>query len=696
MQLATRWTALLALLASSACAPSHGTVDHAAADVNDWPVDGQGSTSQHFSPLRQITDKNVQTLGLAWSVDLPSPMGLASEPIVVDGVVYVSAPMSRVYAIDGKTGTLRWGSDSHIQLGASTQNSYAARVNRGVAVWKGTVFVATGDCQLFAIDAATGRGRWNSPICDPVQTGSTGAPHVAGGNVVIGYNGSDDAVRGSVVAFDAATGREVWRFWTVPGDPAKGFESPALAMAAKSWNGPNWWHVGGGNAWDPFTYDSTTGLLLFGTAGAGGGEGTNPGPIPAGDKLFANSIVAVDPKTGAYVWHFQTGPEDVTRLVGGPPENSHIVLADLVIGGRPRHVAMTVPKSGIFYVIDAKSGALISAKPILDLPVSPFIDSTTGRVIGTPKPVSQRWAVHNWWHMSFSPLTSLVYIPASDLRTGVELGERPETWGRAFAGKLVAWDPVLGRARWAVEHQLATNSSVLSTGGNVVFQGEGTGEFAAYAAGSGEKLWSIQTGSAVDATPVSYSIDGVQYVIVPVGWGSASRLFGPASVMATPQSKRGPSRVLAFKLGGSVPFPVPPDEVPRVPEPPRQTFSHAMIREGQQLYETHLCSGCHSPGLDGSGAWTVGGAIPDLRYAPREVHRDWRASVLEGTHRANGMLPFGVDQHFPEVAKLSPRQADAIHAYVIDEAWRAYKEDQTRSPDSPKAIPIGGSSAPRP
>lgn len=650
--------------------------------VGDWGMDGQGSYAQHYSSLDKISSANVSRLGLAWYLDIDSPMGLASEPIVIDGVAYVSAPLSRVYAIDAARGVLRWSFDPHIQLGASTQNSYAARANRGVAVDQGRVFVATGDCRLFAIDAATGAKAWEAPICDPAQTGSTGAPRIARGKVFIGYNGSDDKVRGSVVAFDEATGREAWRFWTVPGDPAKGFETPELQQAAKTWYGDHWWTVGGGNVWDAITYDSTTGLLLLGTAEAGGGEGTSPVPIPGGDKLYSNSIVAVNAESGRYVWHYQTGPQATVKRMGDPPENSHIVLADLVIDGTPRHVAMTVPKDGIFFVLDARTGAPISARPIVEVPWADSVDRRTGLFIGrqaSSRPDSEpyvptQWTVHNWWHMSFSPRTGLTYVPAADMRPGATPPKSFEDYVRAMEGRLVAWDPVHQTVRWSVEQPLAVNSSVLSTGGNLVFQGQGTGELDAYTADSGRLVWSIQTGSAIDASPVSYRVNGEQYVLIPVGWGSASRLFGPASFMATPRSKRGPSRLLAFKLGGAVPFPVPADSVPPVPRPPRQTFSAAMVAQGRDLYETHLCGGCHAPFLDGSGAWTVGGAIPDLRYAPPDVHRDWHAIVLGGRNRGNGMLGFGTELHYPDVKALSAKEADAIHAYVIDESWKAYNE----------------------
>jgi quinohemoprotein ethanol dehydrogenase len=240
----------------------------------------------------------------------------------------------------------------------------------------------------------------------------------------------------------------------------------------------------------------------------------------------------------------------------------------------------------------------------------------------------------------------------------------------------VAWDPVSESVRWSVEQPIAVNSSTLSTAGNLVFQGEGTGEFRAYAADSGKKLWSIKTGSAIDATPVSFSAGGQQYIVVPVGWGSASRIFGPASMMATPESRRGPSRLVAFKLGGTTPFPYPLNIVARVPKPPEQTFSKEVIEQGKVLYETHLCIGCHSPGLDGSGAWTENGAIPDLRYAPPRVHKEWHAIVLAGTHRDAGMLGFGSEMHFPNIKKLTVEEDDAIHAYVIEGSWKAYNAQQ--------------------
>ena len=332
------------------------------ADVgNNWLLNGRTSDEQHFSPLKQITDKNISGLGLAWFMDIDSGMGIVSEPIVVDGIAYVSAPLSVVYAVDAASGKLMWKFDPKIRLNLAINGSYSARTNGGVAVWNGKVYVGTGDCRLLAIDAASGKQLWEAPVCDATQTGITGAPHVAKGKIVIGYNGSDDGVRGSLVAYDADTGKEAWRFWTVPGDPAKGFETKALEMAAKTWSGKDAWKIGGGDVWTAITYDPVTDLVIFGTAGAGVDYGELSSIKVAGDKLFAGCIIAVNAETGEYAWHFQTSAP------GLQTENNHILIADLVIHGEKRHVAMTAPKNGFFYVLDAKTGKLISAKPLVQL-----------------------------------------------------------------------------------------------------------------------------------------------------------------------------------------------------------------------------------------------------------------------------------------------------------------------------------------
>jgi quinohemoprotein ethanol dehydrogenase len=642
-------------------------------DGTNWMINGRDFGSQHFSPLKQISDQNADNLGLAWYLDIDSGMGIVSEPIVVDGVAYISAPQSVVYAVDAASGKLLWKFDPQVRLNLAANGSYSARTNGGVAVWEGKVYVGTGDCRLVAIDAASGKEVWESPVCDATQTGITGAPHVAKGKVFMGYNGSDDGVRGSLAAFDAETGKEVWRFWTVPGDSSKPFETKALEMAAKTWPAGNAWKMGGADVWNAITYDPVTDYIIFGTAGAGADYGELASIRAKGDKLFAGCIIAVKAETGEYVWHYQTSSP------GLQTENNHILVADLTIDGEKRHVAMTVPKNGFFYVLDARTGKLISAKPIVKVNWANDIDLTTGKAVEVPASAGggKQWTVHNWWPMSYNSKTGLVYVPATDRKPNTNAPVETGEWMPQTEGRLIAWDPLTQTPRWSVEEEIATNGGVLSTAGNLVFQGQGTGEFAAFSADTGKKVWSIETGSAIDSIPVTYAVNGEQYVLVPVGWGSGSRLFAPAWTMATPQSKRGPSRLLAFKLGASNAFPTPPDIVPPVPKPPRQTADAATIHEGKELYNTFYCDGCHSPGLDGSGAWVLNGAVPDLRYAPPEVHEDWYAIVLAGTHWNKGMPGFLNPPKFafPHL-RMTTKQADAIHAYVIDGAWKAYNKEQ--------------------
>jgi len=644
-------------------------------DGANWLVNGRNFEAQHFSPLKQINDQNVSGLGLGWYLEIDSAMGIVSEPIVVDGVAYVSAPQSKVYAVDAATGKLIWKFDPKVRLDQALNGSYSARTNAGVAVWEGKVFVGTGDCRLLAIDAANGKQVWESPVCEPTQTGITNAPHVAKGMVFMGYNGSDDGVRGSIAAYDANTGKELWRFWTVPGDPKKPFESKALKeIAAKTWPAGEAWKMGGADVWTAITYDPVTDFVIFGTAGAGADFGELSAIRAPGDKLFAGCIVAVKAETGEYVWHYQTSSP------GLQTENNHIVMADLLIDGQKQHVAMTVPKHGFYYELDAWTGKLLSAKPIVKVNWATSIDLTTGKAVEVPAAAGggKQWTVHNWWPMSYNPGTGLVYIPATDRKPNTHSEVETGEWMNETEGKLIAWDPVNQSERWSVEEEIATNGGVLSTAGNLVFQGQGNGEFAAFTADTGKKAWSIDTGSAIESIPVTYSVKGEQYVLVPVGWGSGSRLFAPSWTMATPRSKRGPSRLLAFKLRGSVPFPTPPDFVPPVPKPPKQTADPATIQEGEKLYKTFYCDGCHSPHLDGSSAWVLNGAIPDLRYAPTDVHDDWYAIVLGGTHWDKGMPGFLNPPKFafPNL-RMTPQQADAIHAYVIDGAWKAYNQEHT-------------------
>ncbi|MGA7540314.1 MAG: PQQ-binding-like beta-propeller repeat protein [Steroidobacteraceae bacterium] len=617
----------------------------------NWLVLGGDFGSRHYSPLGQINAGNVDRLRLAWVLGIASPMGLATEPIVVDGTIYATASLDRVYAVDAASGRLLWRFDPHVRLSVM-RNSWAARTNRGVAVYRGKVYLGTGDCRLIALDAATGKELWSSPVCvDATQTGITGAPAVGDGKVYIGYNGSDTGVRGSLVAFNADTGKLAWRFWNVPADPSKGFESKALARAAKTWHGDHRWQAGGGDVWDSITYDPTTGYVIYGTAGATPNAlfGDRSDMKVSGPRLFAGCIVAVKANTGKYAWHYQTSIDT---------ENFHVLVTDLTIRGRTRHVVMTVPRIGIFFLLDAKTGKLIAKK-----------DLATAHAASADAAQRPR-SGHNWWPMSYDPSTRLVYIPTYDDVA------RPTGYQNQATGRLVAWDPVTESARWTVPQPLSTNSGVLSTRGNLVFQGQGTGEFDAYSAGTGKKLWSIQAGSAIDSVPVTYMVGNKQYVLMPVGLGSASRLFGPVSTMATPASKLGPSRLLAFRLGGTMPFPYPHVIIPAVPRPPEQMADAATIERGRRLFEKFMCDDCHSPEADGSGQWRLNGTIPDLRYMPADVHEQFLAIVLGGTHRQHGMPGFADGAGFPLIkTKMSVADATALHAYIIDLEWKAFEAE---------------------
>lgn len=639
----------------------------------NWLLNGRTFDEAHFSPLTHISDKNVNGLGLAWYLDFDGAMGVVAEPIVVDGVIYVSAPQSRVYAVDAASGKLIWKFDPQVRLNMAINGSYSARTNAGVAVWDGKVYVGTGDCRLIAVDAAAGKQLWEATVCDPTQTGITGAPHIAKGKVLMGYNGSDDGVRGALIAYDAQTGKEAWRFWTVPGDPSKPFETKALEMAAKTWSGKDSWRIGGADVWNAITYDEATGLVIFGTAGAGVDYGELSSIKVSGDKLFSGCIIAVSADTGEYAWHFQTSAP------GMQTENNHILMADLTINGEKRHVAMTAPKNGFFYVLDAKTGKLLSAKPLVKTVWASAVDLQTGRAVEIPKSAGggRQWTVHNWWPMSYNAQTGLVYIPTTDRRTDAKAAVESGESGVGLEGRLIAWDPVSQSARWSVEEAIATNGGVLSTAGNLVFQGQGTGEFGAFAADSGKQLWSIKTGSAIESIPVTFSVKGEQYVITPVGWGSGSRLFAPARTMVTNESARGPVRLLAFKLGTTTAYTPPTVVIPAVPEPPKLTANQETIHKGEVLYQKFVCDGCHSPGTDGSRAWVLDGAIPDLRYMPADVHRDWYTIVLGGSHWDKGMPGFANPPKFAfPNAKMTVQDAGAIHAYVIAQSWKAYKGEQ--------------------
>jgi quinohemoprotein ethanol dehydrogenase len=689
---------------ASARAPGNVTQTRVLAEAgrgNNWLVNGGNFESQHFSPLKSITDQNIDRLGLAWALDVYSPMGLSAEPIVVDGVIYLGAPFDKVYAIDAATGKVRWQFDPRIRINGPWRNSYEGRKNRGVAVWSGKVYVGTGDCRLVAIDAASGTKVWETVVCNADQTGITEAPRVGDGKVFTGWAGMEYDVRGGVVAVDAATGKKAWTFWTAPGDPSKPYESKIMEAAARTWDGESW-KLGGANVWTAITYDAVTNLLVFGTSTTGEDVGDFTGIESSGSRLFANSIVAVNASTGEYVWHYQTNT---------PPngaEEFHILVANMVVDGKEQRVVMTAPRDGVFYTLDARTGKAIlpprgidgtavTALEQIDLralssPSSPAGEaSDAGRGSEGHTPLTRgeaSWRVarkpttsmgHAWFPMSYDAQKGLVYIPA------YETLERGPGQPDALAhGELVAFDPIKQAPRWVVTLPLSINSGVLATAGNLVFHGDASGNFTAYAAETGKTVWSVNTGSAIQSVPVTYVVNGEQYVLMPIGLGGGFRLFGRVSDMATLESKRGPARLLAFKLGGKTAMPPIQAYIPAVPKPPEQAATRETIQRGADVYTKFFCHKCHSPQADGSGAWSLEGEVPDLRYMPLSIHRRFDAIVLGGSNARNGMPKYGTPPGWPWInTAMTQDEADALHAYLIELQWKAYK-DGVRAYKSPE------------
>lgn len=661
------------------------------AEHGNWLSHGRTYDEQRYSTLASINTENVGGLGLAWYFDVPTERGMEATPIVVDGRMYVTGSWSIVYALDAATGEELWRYDPGVP---KSWGQYACCdvVNRGVAVWGDSVFVGTLDGYLVAIDAATGEERWRVDTIDrkPPYT-ITGAPRVVKGLVLIGNGGADFGVRGYLSAYEANTGELRWRFYTVPGNPADGFESEALERAAETWTGEWWQYGGGGTVWDSMAYDPELDLLYF---GVGNGSPWNqqirsPG---GGDNLFLSSIVAVRPETGEYVWHFQTTPGETWDFTA----TQHIVLADLEIGGEMRKVLMQAPKNGFFYVLDRTDGEFISAEAFIPLNWATGIDPDTGRPIEVPGArytdapfmmLPSGFGAHNWHPMSFSPARGLVYLPAQELpamyladatfdytegfwNSGIDfetlhMPDDPAIQAeiaKLIRGALVAWDPVAQEEVWRYQHAGPWNGGTLATAGNLVFQGSLIGEFAAFNASTGERVWQFNAQTGVAAAPMGYAADGAQHIAVAAGWGTLMAMFGGEPTAAMNMQNR--SRILAFKIGGTVSLPESPAIVrPPIPKAPPLDADEQQVAVGKNVYYDR-CVGCHGMNV------ASGGLVPDLRYASEETHAAWDAIVLGGSLRDNGMPAFG--------GILSKAGSDAVRAFVISEAQLAYARSQAQ------------------
>ncbi len=637
--------------AASGGAPVNGArIANADAEPGNWLTYGRTYSEQRYSPLAKINDKNASQLGLAWFADLDTNRAQEATPLVVDGVMYITTAWSLVKAYDVRSGRQLWAYDPQVnrELGL---NACCDVGNRGVALWNHKIFVGAYDGRLVALDAATGKPVWSTLTVDTTKPYTiTQAPRVIKGRVIIGNSGGEYGTRGYISAYDAETGKLAWRFYTVPGDPSKPFENEAMARAAKTWSG-EWWKLGGGGpVWDAISYDPTLNLLYFGT-GNGVQWARSARSAGKGDNLYLASIIALNADTGEYAWHYQATPGEEWDF----DAVQQLILADLKVDGKLRHVLMQANKNGFFYVLDRKSGALISAKAIVPMSWASGIDIKTGRPIEskdarygeTGKPVDIKpgpLGAHNWQPMAFNPNTGLVYIPAQQVPlTFIPLPPLPIApigWNLGVAlgsltsqneGFLLAWDPAQQREAWRVKYKGPWNGGIVTTAGNIVAQGDAAGNFNIYRADNGQKLWSMFAQSGIIAAPSTFEVGGEQYIAVLSGWGGSYALSG-GKAAALSGNLRNVSRLLVFKLGGTAALP-PLEPRSIVINPPPAPADAASIARGEPLYDQY-CGACH--GEHGVG----GGVVSDLR-ASNFLSLDFFYNiVLDGALKNAGMASF--------------------------------------------------------
>lgn len=680
--------AVIVSFPASSAGTSLGTlVDHkrlvnASSDARNWMSHGRDYGEQRYSPLKQIHTNNIDQLGLSWYFDTGDKHGLQSTPLVIDGVMYVTASWSVVYALDATTGRQIWKFDPKVPKSESYRFCCGA-INRGVAAWGGAVFVGTLDGRLVSIDRATGQENWSTlTVPEGKNYSITGAPRIIKGKVIIGNAGSEYGVRGYVSAYDVDTGELAWRFYTVPGNPAEGFETPEMEMAAKTWKG-EWWKFGaGGTVWDSLAYDPELDLLYVGV-GNGVPHSKHIRSPGGGDNLFLCSVLALRPDTGEYVWHYQEVPGETWDYTA----TQHMILADLEWQGEPRKLLLHAPKAGFFYVIDRVTGELLSAEKFgTKVNWASHYDLDSGRPVETPGsdyadapfmvyPVGI--GSHNWQPMSFSESTGLVYIPGQHIgaelsteenfkmeekvwNTGVKTSEPlhnlqlNQTLSKAFTnGFLMAWDPVAQRKVWEHKHPYIGNGGVLSTAGGLVFQGTVDGRFMAFDSETGAQLYSFAAQNGIVGSPMSYEVDGEQFVALPVARGGGISLISGAQLGLTTAQ----GRIMAFKLDGQQQLPLlVSDSIPA--PPPMPEVSDEFIQTGLALYHRY-CNRCHGSGVVSDGS------IPDLRHLAPVWHENFHSVVLDGMMEQAGMPRF---DHV-----LDAKGVDAIQAYVLAQAHQDYQ-----------------------
>ena len=622
----------------------------------DWLTYGRNYGEERFSPLGQITKENVSQLGLAWSLNLGTKRGIEATPLVVDGIMFISGPWSVVYAINTRNGKLLWTYDPQVPKEFG-EKACCDVVNRGVAMYKGNIFVGTLDGRLVSINAATGKKKWEVLTVSHDRSYTiTGAPRVMDGKVMIGNSGAEFGVRGYVTAYDAMTGKKIWRFYTVPGNPANGFEHPEMKEAAKTWKGEWWKYGGGGTAWDAFAYDPKLKLIYVGTGNGSvwNREIRSPG---GGDNLYLSSILAIHAETGKLKWHYQTTPGDSWDFTAV----QQIILTQLEIKGKKREVLMQAPKNGFFYVLDRNTGELLSAEPYVYVNWASKVDMKTGRPVETPNAryiktneqiYPSPYGAHNWQPMAFNPKTKLVYIPAREqsmmygneqdfvydknywsLGIGIGVGGNPANptnmdpkFPKSF-GKLIAWDPVQNKEVWSKVEKTVWNSGVLTTS-DLVFQGNAEGDFNALDARTGQVLWTKNLGTGIVAPPITYLVDGVQYVTIAVGWGGASGIANRNTEQINPGT------VYTFAIGKNTAMPVFEKQAKKEYLTLPVEITEAQVEKGGNLFGKY-CSACHN-----LNAGNPGGNIPNLTYSHPDIMGAFHQIVGDGIFLPKGMPKF--------------------------------------------------------
>ncbi|MFT8675404.1 MAG: PQQ-dependent dehydrogenase, methanol/ethanol family [Acetobacter sp.] len=676
---------------------------HADEHPENWLSYGRTYMEQRYSPLDQINRSNVGHLKLAWYFNLDSNRGQEGTPLVVDGIMYATTNWSKMKALDAATGKLIWEYDPKVP-GNIADKGCCDTVNRGAGYWNGKVFFGTFDGRMIALDAKTGKKVWEvNTIPADASLGKQrsytvdGAVRVAKGLVLIGNGGSEFGARGFVSAFDAETGKLKWRFYTVPNNKNEpdhaASDNILMTKAYKTWSPTGAWvrQGGGGTVWDSIVYDPVADLVYLGV-GNGSPWNYKYRSDGIGSNLFLGSIVAVKPETGEYVWHFQETPMDQWDYTSV----QQIMTLDMPVNGEMRHVIVHAPKNGFLYVLDAKTGEFISGKNYTYENWASGLDPLTGRPVFKPEGLwtlnGNFWygipgplGAHNFMAMAYSPKTHLIYLPAHQIPFGYKnqpggFKAHPDSWNlgldmtknglpdtpeartaymKDLHGETLAWDPVKMETVWKIDHKGPWNGGVLATGGDLLFQGLANGEFHAYDATNGTDLYKFNAQSGIIASPITYSVNGKQYVAVEVGWGGIYPI-SMGGMGRTSGWTVNHSYIAVFSLDGKSQLPSM-NELGFLPVKPPEQYDSKVVDNGYFQYETY-CQTCHGDNAEGAGV------LPDLRWSGSIRHQDAFYNVVgRGALTAYGMDRFDTS--------MKPDEIEAIRQFLIKRANETYQRE---------------------